>query len=123
CLDHELPRKGLAPAQVSDCKSALPWCKCPQTGSESIPSRCRFPLDSPSLTNMYPDYTSLNYWILLALLSWGMLVVLLAVRSQALLKRLWREPALACPVVIVESDDWGPGPESDARVLKSIAAS
>lgn len=65
----------------------------------------------------------MTYWILLALLSWAMLVALLAVRSQVVLKRLWHEPALAGPVVIVESDDWGPGPESDARVLTSIAAS
>ena len=33
--------------------------------------------------------------------------------------RLWREPALAAPVVIVESDDWGPGPVEDAEVLCS----
>ena len=34
--------------------------------------------------------------------------------------RLWREPALAAPVVIVESDDWGPGPVEDAEVLDRI---
>lgn len=34
---------------------------------------------------------------------------------------LWREPMLARPVVIVESDDWGVGPQSDAQMLERIA--
>lgn len=38
-----------------------------------------------------------------------------------MLARLWREPALAVPVVIVESDDWGPGPVGDADALERIA--
>lgn len=38
------------------------------------------------------------------------------------LTRLWREPVLRRPVLIIESDDWGPGPESHARALASVAA-
>lgn len=34
---------------------------------------------------------------------------------------LWREPALRCPVLILESDDWGPGPPEDAQTLVDIA--
>ena len=36
--------------------------------------------------------------------------------------RLWREPVLRHPVLIIESDDWGPGPPQDAGTLESIAA-
>ncbi|MEW5943852.1 MAG: hypothetical protein AB1710_08375 [Pseudomonadota bacterium] len=35
---------------------------------------------------------------------------------------LWREPMLRDPVLIIESDDWGPGPEEDAEALRRIAA-
>lgn len=34
----------------------------------------------------------------------------------------WREPVLAAPVLIVESDDWGPGPLSDADRLQKLLA-
>jgi hypothetical protein len=40
----------------------------------------------------------------------------------AALRSLWQEPVLSCPVVIVESDDWGVGPQSDALALQQIAA-
>ena len=33
----------------------------------------------------------------------------------------WREPVLAAPVLIIESDDWGPGPAVDADRLQQIA--
>lgn len=36
------------------------------------------------------------------------------------LRRLWCEPVLRRPVLILESDDWGPGPESHARALSSL---
>jgi hypothetical protein len=35
--------------------------------------------------------------------------------------RLWREPVLLRPVVILESDDWGPGPEQHAEILRRLA--
>ena len=52
-------------------------------------------------------------------LSIGSLVLYLIHRD--LLGCLWREPVFARPVVIVESDDWGPGPASDALILRRIA--
>ena len=33
----------------------------------------------------------------------------------------WREPVLAVPVLIIESDDWGPGPSADAERLRQLA--
>lgn len=36
--------------------------------------------------------------------------------------RAWREPVLRVPVLIIESDDWGPGPEADADALAALAA-
>jgi hypothetical protein len=32
----------------------------------------------------------------------------------------WREPALSAPVLIIESDDWGPGPASDGSRLQRL---
>ena len=43
--------------------------------------------------------------------------VLLALCYLRDLKRLWREPVLKHPVLIIESDDWGPGPEEHAGLL------
>ncbi|MDG3065917.1 hypothetical protein ACFQ4M_04990 [Thauera mechernichensis] len=48
--------------------------------------------------------------------------VLFFFANRDLLLRLWREPTLLRPVLIVESDDWGPGPEADAQALQRIAA-
>lgn len=61
-------------------------------------------------------------WAGVALLAWLVLAVVLLSRQAAILRALWREPMLARAVVIVESDDWGPGPPSDARALERIAA-
>jgi hypothetical protein len=61
-------------------------------------------------------------WAVVALLAWLVLTVVLFSRQAAILRALWREPTLAHPVVIVESDDWGPGPVSDAQALEGIAA-
>lgn len=56
------------------------------------------------------------------LLAWAVLVVIVLSAHARTLRELWREPALSRPVVIVESDDWGPGPASDALALQRIAA-
>lgn len=37
------------------------------------------------------------------------------------LRALWREPVMRHPVLIVESDDWGPGPALHAERLRAIA--
>jgi hypothetical protein len=47
-------------------------------------------------------------------------LLLLATFSRRLLVD-WREPVLAFPVLIVESDDWGPGPIEDAQRLEELA--
>lgn len=46
--------------------------------------------------------------------------VLLVFRHD--IRRCWSEPVLRCPVVIIESDDWGPGPEEHAKALEALAA-
>jgi hypothetical protein len=57
--------------------------------------------------------------ILIALLGcWG--IIGLAFRRE--IARAWREPVLRVPVLIIESDDWGPGPEADADALAALAA-
>lgn len=56
------------------------------------------------------------------LLLWGVSAVLIFARlHRAALRALWNEPVLAQPVLIVESDDWGPGPVADADALAGIA--
>ena len=40
----------------------------------------------------------------------------------SILRALWREPVLRHPVLIVESDDWGPAEASDAERLDSLAS-
>ncbi|MBM3747375.1 MAG: hypothetical protein FJW34_16440, partial [Acidobacteria bacterium] len=58
-------------------------------------------------------------WLLLAPpLVWAALI-LLYLRP---LRAAWREPTLRHPVLIVESDDWGPGPTAHATALRKIAA-
>jgi hypothetical protein len=49
----------------------------------------------------------------------GTLVLLGIFRRAAV--AAWREPVLRQPVVIFESDDWGPGPAADASRLRSVA--
>lgn len=38
------------------------------------------------------------------------------------LRRFWREPVVRYPILIIESDDWGAGPLSQAKALQDIAA-
>jgi hypothetical protein len=59
--------------------------------------------------------------VALMLLAWLVLTIALLTPHAEILKALWREPVLTRPVVIVESDDWGPGPESDGTMLQRIA--
>lgn len=61
------------------------------------------------------DYlvVSISLWFAAAV---GLLVLL---HGRTMLA-VWREPVLARPILIVESDDWGPGPEADAEALESI---
>lgn len=43
-------------------------------------------------------------------------------RYGALMKQYWREPMLYHPVVVIESDDWGPADDHDAVALERIIA-
>lgn len=60
------------------------------------------------------------------MLALAMLAVLVMVWSlvlighRRLLAGLWREPVFREPVLIVESDDWGPGPQAHALALRRI---
>ena len=49
------------------------------------------------------------------------IAVLFGLLQQRALARLWREPVLRDPVLIIESDDWGPGLSSDAGALEELA--
>jgi hypothetical protein len=59
-------------------------------------------------------------WLAIALgavlAGWGVLGVI----YRRELVAAWREPVLKCPVLIVESDDWGPGPATDAARLDAL---
>jgi len=55
---------------------------------------------------------------ILALLATVWLMVVWHYRDR--LVRLWREPVLRQAVIIFESDDWGPGPETHAEALNRL---
>ncbi len=58
---------------------------------------------------------------LLIVCSWllvGSLFVAYRFRNQ--IRALWQEPVLRYPVMIIESDDWGAGPDSQVGALKAI---
>lgn len=63
----------------------------------------------------------MEYLLILIVVWLGSSIGLLAVMHGPLLSALWREPVLRQPVLIVESDDWGPGPDEDAEVLGRLA--
>lgn len=48
--------------------------------------------------------------------AWGAL--LLAYRTS--LRRLWREPVFKMPVIVLESDDWGAGPQAQAVAMNRL---
>lgn len=54
------------------------------------------------------------------LAAWIAFGVALLHRHAPVLRALWREPMLARPVLVVESDDWGPGPATDGNALARI---
>lgn len=61
------------------------------------------------------------HYAALALLAWLLVNALIVAVYRRELLRLWREPVLRSPILIVESDDWGAGPLAQAVVLKDIA--
>ncbi|MGB5339052.1 MAG: glycosyl hydrolase [Gammaproteobacteria bacterium] len=57
-------------------------------------------------------------FLLLWLLGSGVMIFLYARRE---IIANWQEPVLRRPVLIIESDDWGPGPASQAGILADIS--
>lgn len=57
----------------------------------------------------------------LAALVWLAVVTAILVSQRRELSRAWCEPVLRWPVLILESDDWGAGPMSQAAALSDIA--
>lgn len=55
-------------------------------------------------------------WLWLVPLAWALLALVYAGQLRA----LWREPVLRCPVLVIESDDWGAGPLQQAPALDAI---
>lgn len=58
---------------------------------------------------------------LAAAAAWLLLGAGLACWYRRELRRLWREPTLRRPVLVIESDDWGAGPLDQAAALRAIA--
>jgi hypothetical protein len=53
---------------------------------------------------------------------WLSVIALIVVGYRRELSRLWREPVLGAPVLVVDSDDWGAGPLAQGEALRDIAA-
>lgn len=58
------------------------------------------------------------WWLLALPALWLFILLLFANPARA----AWREPVLRHPVLIIESDDWGPGPSSHAQALERLMA-
>lgn len=61
-------------------------------------------------------------WGLAALLALPALWLLILLLFVGPAWAAWREPVLRHPVLIIESDDWGPGPPGHAEALDRLAA-
>lgn len=61
---------------------------------------------------------------MLTMLLLGLLAIWAALLAAYLprLRADWREPVMVVPVLVIESDDWGPGPPRDAQRLRELAA-
>jgi hypothetical protein len=56
-----------------------------------------------------------------ALVLWALLAAALMVACRAAIVRAWRAPVFGRHVLVLESDDWGAGPLSQALALRMIA--
>ena len=67
-------------------------------------------------------FIGLNVCRLLILLIpiWIAGILAIVIFRSPLLYKTWKEPYLDVPVVVIESDDWGPGPSSHAKSLLSL---
>ncbi len=88
--------------------------------------KCRTPADGfrprACLRREMPVVLSTLFQVgALLLLLWLTANALLIVVYRRELWRLWREPVFRHPILIIESDDWGAGPLSQAKALRDIA--
>ncbi len=60
--------------------------------------------------------------VLLFAALWGAAVTVVVASRGRLLVATWREPYVGVPVVVIESDDWGPGPPDHAAALEALLA-
>lgn len=68
-------------------------------------------------------FTVLNphLFLLIVITAWISGIVIILLFRRELLYSTWKEPYIGDPVVIIESDDWGPGPSSHAKSLNELA--
>jgi len=63
----------------------------------------------------------MTWWLLAGgLLALPTLWLIILALFAGQVRAAWREPVLRYPVLIIESDDWGPGPESHADALRRM---
>jgi hypothetical protein len=63
----------------------------------------------------------LSAWAIVILL-WMIANAAVVIAYRIELQKIWREPVFRYPILIIESDDWGAGPLSQATALRDIAA-
>jgi hypothetical protein len=61
----------------------------------------------------------LDFLLYIAIL-WIAGILIIVIPRSSLLRSIWEEPYISTPVVIIESDDWGPGPISHQAALSDL---
>lgn len=59
--------------------------------------------------------------VLVALLVLSLAWAMVLWQWRATVRRCWQEPVLRRPILVIESDDWGPGPDWHAERLAQVA--
>lgn len=67
-------------------------------------------------------FTALNphLFLLIVITAWISGIVIILLFRRNLLYSTWKEPYIGDPVVVIESDEWGPGGAKEANVLKIL---
>ena len=73
------------------------------------------------MADAFTQRGTVTIYLILVAIWLGGLAVIFGCSQRRTLQRLWHEPMLRRPVLIIESDDWGPGPPADAEVLQELA--
>ncbi|MDP1681744.1 MAG: hypothetical protein Q8L39_08200, partial [Burkholderiales bacterium] len=69
---------------------------------------------------MSVDIPVLSFIAVMLAIAWVTSVAMLCLTFMRSLAACWREPVLKHPVLVIESDDWGPGPSHHAQALESV---